>query len=383
MMKLLKRKNYFKQGINQVMTRLLAYVCFIVMMTMVTKVYAQDPTYSQYMGNELNFSPAYTGTAQDLRFSGTYRTLWPNVPGRILPGPLSSYVANIDFMLKIGKHFRSGIGAFAFQDVEGKGFLTTSSIGISYCQHMPHIKLKGDMFDRYNIFLGFRTSYNQVKIDYKRLVFTDQIDPYYGILDQSSSFNNFGITRRGFIDLDLGLLVRHNFRGTDNWSNEIGFAIAHVLAPNIAISGADNEAATLPRRYVISYRSAIKTTKQFYFGPLLLLELQGKYTSLKAGLDFYFKLNNNKNQIPLLFGLYHRTGVHNNLNTRSVIIAIGNRGVLRSGMNNKYTTYALGVSADLTYGGLQMQTFGAYELTFSICIPTKMTRDYYDQKCIW
>jgi hypothetical protein len=75
--------------------------------------------------------------------------------------------------------------------------------------------------------------------------------------------------------------------------------------------------------------------------------------------------------------------VHNNLNTRSVIIAIGNRGVLRSGMNNKYTTYALGVSADLTYGGLQMQTFGAYELTFSICIPTKMTRDYYDYNCIW
>ena len=143
-----------------------------------------------------------------------------------------------------------------------------------------------------------------MKIDYKRLVFSDQIDPNYGILDQSSSFNNFGITRRGFIDLDLGLLVRHNFRGTDNWSNEIGFAIAHVLAPNIAISGADNEAATLPRRYVISYRSAIKTTKQFYFGPLLLLELQGKYTSLKAGLDFYLKLNNNKRKFTNYFVLF-------------------------------------------------------------------------------
>ncbi len=375
--------DYIKQITKQKLTSIMRYVCVIILLAIAENVYSQDPTYSQYMGNELNFSPAYTGTAQDLRFSATYRTLWPNVPGKLVPGPLSSYVANLDFMVKIGKHYRSGIGAFAFQDVEGKGFLTTSSIGISYCQHMPHIKLKGDMFDRYNIFLGFRTSYNQVKIDYKRLVFSDQIDPNYGILDQSSSFNNFGITRRGYIDLDLGLLVRHNFRGTDNWSNEIGFAIAHVLAPSIAISGANKDAAILPRRYVISYRSAIKTTKQFYFGPLLLFELQGKYTSLKAGLDFYFKLNNNKNQIPLLFGLYHRTGVHNKLNTRSVIISIGNRGILRSGMNNKYMTYALGLSADLTYGGLQMQTFGAYELTFSISIPTKMTRDYYDQKCIW
>ena len=375
--------DYFKQTTKQKLTSIVRLVCVIVLLAIAKNAYSQDPTYSQYMGNELNFSPAYTGTAKDLRFSGTYRTLWPNVPGKILPGPLSSFVANIDFMLKIGKHFRSGMGAFAFQDVEGKGFLTTSSIGISYCQHMPHIKLRGDIYDRYNIFLGFRTSYNQIKIDYKRLVFSDQIDPNYGILDQSSSFNNFGISRRGYIDLDLGLLVRHNFRGNDNWSNEIGFAIAHVLAPSIAISGANNDASTLPRRYVISYRSAIKTTKQFYFGPLFLLELQGKYTSLKAGLDFYFKLNNNKNQIPLLFGLYHRTGVQNKLNTRSIIIAIGNRGVLRSGTNNKNITYALGVSADLTYGGLQMQTFGAYELTFSIIIPTKMSRDYNDQKCIW
>ncbi|MEI6313190.1 MAG: PorP/SprF family type IX secretion system membrane protein [Bacteroidota bacterium] len=375
--------NNIKLGIRQKLTNIKRYVYLIILLVVAGNVYSQDPTYSQYMGNELNFNPAYTGTAQDLRFSATYRTLWPNVPGKLVPGPLSSYVANLDFMVKIGKHYRSGIGAFAFQDVEGKGFLTTSSIGISYCQHMPHIKLKGDMFDRYNIFLGFRTSYNQVKIDYKRLVFSDQIDPNYGILDQSSSYNNFGITRRGYVDLDLGILVRHNFRGTDNWSNEIGFSIAHVLAPSIAISGANNDASTLPRRYVISFRSAIKTTKQFYFGPLLLFELQGKYTSLKAGLDFYFKLNNNKNQIPLLFGLYHRTGVYNNMNTRSIIIAIGNRGILRSGMNNKYMTYALGLSADLTYGGLQMQTLGAYELTFSISIPTKMTRDYYDQKCIW
>lgn len=382
-MKLLKNMNNIKLGIRQKLTNIKRYVYLIILLVVAGNVYSQDPTYSQYMGNELNFNPAYTGTAQDLRFSATYRTLWPNVPGKLVPGPLSSYVANLDFMVKIGKHYRSGIGAFAFQDVEGKGFLTTSSIGISYCQHMPHIKLKGDMFDRYNIFLGFRTSYNQVKIDYKRLVFSDQIDPNYGILDQSSSYNNFGITRRGYVDLDLGILVRHNFRGTDNWSNEIGFSIAHVLAPSIAISGANNDASTLPRRYVISFRSAIKTTKQFYFGPLLLFELQGKYTSLKAGLDFYFKLNNNKNQIPLLFGLYHRTGVYNNMNTRSIIIAIGNRGILRSGMNNKYMTYALGLSADLTYGGLQMQTLGAYELTFSISIPTKMTRDYYDQKCIW
>lgn len=346
-------------------------------------IMAQDPRYSQYLGNELNLNPGYTGTARDLRFGLTYRTLWPNVPGKKFPGPLSTYNGNLDFMVKFMKNFQAGIGFNGGQDIEGQGFLTTSSFGVSYCQHMPNIRKKGDMVDRFNIYLGFRTSINQVKLNWDRLVFSDQLSPTYGVLSSPSSYYKEGTSSRLFVDLDLGLVVRNNFRGNDVWFNELSFGISHVLSPNISITGSTAAATRLPRRYIAAYRAAIKTSNQFFVGPLVVYEHQGKYTSLKAGIDFYFKLKNNKNQIPLLVGIYHHTGLLNNMDTRSFIIALGHRGAFSSYFQKRYCNYSLGLSADFTYGGLNMQTFGAYELTFGLTIPTKLSVDYYDQKCVW
>ena len=101
-------------------------ICICLAVTCGT-VYAQDPTFSQYQGNELSFNPAYTGVAKDLHFEGTYRTLWPNVPGKQLPGPLSTYDVSFDMMLKLNHLQKLGIGFSAGQDVEGQGYLTNTN----------------------------------------------------------------------------------------------------------------------------------------------------------------------------------------------------------------------------------------------------------------
>src|ERR1700734_1338439 len=88
---------------------------------------AQDPTFSQFDPNQLYYNPAYAGYKKEGRIDLTYRNLWPNVPGKDFPGPLSTYSLTGDAYFNVQDKFIGGAGAFVMQDVEGQGFLTTTS----------------------------------------------------------------------------------------------------------------------------------------------------------------------------------------------------------------------------------------------------------------
>ncbi|MGL1673482.1 hypothetical protein ACSTHP_00020, partial [Vibrio parahaemolyticus] len=68
--------------------------------------------------------------------------------------------------------------------------------------------------------------------------------------------------------------------------------------------------------------------------------------------------------------IYHRTGFSSGTDTRSFIAFLGTKGILKGGhIKDKTATYNVGFSADFNYGGLNMQTFGAYEITVGFTIP--------------
>src|SRR5580704_12581846 len=96
--------------------------------------FGQDPTFSQYDANQLYYNPAYAGYKENARIGLTYRNLWPNVPGKDFPGPLSTYSATGDAYFNVQDKFMGGAGAFVMQDVEGQGYLTTTSAGLIYSQ---------------------------------------------------------------------------------------------------------------------------------------------------------------------------------------------------------------------------------------------------------
>ena len=339
--------------------------------------YAQDPTFSQYQGNELNFNPAYAGTARDIRFGATYRTLWPNVPGKQFPGPLSSYNASVDMMFKLNNIQKIGIGFSAGQDVEGQGYLTNTTYALPISYHLLFSKSA-------SMYIGVRPSLNQVKIDWSRFVFSDQLSPEYGIV-QSTSFNQEQLRSRYYFNFDAGLLGRfsQNVGRIENYE-EIGFAVSNLVRPAISMTGGNDALTRLPMRYILSGRAAFKTKDKLFIGPLLLLEMQGKFFSTKAGIDFYYRPKNNPNVVPLTFGLYHRTGVLNGNDTRGFIAYVGHKGVINGNfVRGRTATYSVGFSADFNYGGLNMQTYGAYELTVGFTLPTKLSLDYNDQQCIW
>jgi type IX secretion system PorP/SprF family membrane protein len=297
------------------------------------------------------------------------------VRGESFPGPLSTYSATGDAYFNIQDRFSGGVGAFAMQDVEGEGLLTTTSAGIIYSQHMPHIRARNDRQDRFNIYMGFKAYFNQIHIDWSKFVFSDQLNANYGITGPSS-FTQNTISSRDYFDFDYGVLIRNNYKARGKWYNEIGFAMAHVLAPTIAITGSNSDADRLPRKYTATYRSTITLQDdKFYIGPTILFENQAKFYEVNAGMDVYFKLGRKNETIPLSVGIYNRfsfilknseTG-DEKINTSALIVALTHRGNIPTGRNP--LGYSVGFSVDFPYMGLGMQTAGAYEINLGLTIP--------------
>ena len=351
---------------------LVAFICAALL------CFAQDPTFSQFDPNQLYYNPAYAGYKKEARIDLTYRNLWPNVPGKAFPGPLSTYSATGDAYFNIQDKFMGGAGAFVMQDIEGQGYLTTTSAGIFYSQHMPSLRARNDdkrLPARFDLYAGFKVYYNHIHIDWSRFVFSDQLNPTYGITGPSS-FIQDGISKRNYFDFDFGVLVRNNFQGKGKWLNELGFSMAHVLSPQISITGANSDATRLPRKYVATYRANIAITEnKFYIGPTILFENQGKFYETTAGLDFYFRMGKKFETIPLSIGLYNRfseitknveTG-QQKINTSALIVSVTHKGNIPNGRNP--LGYSVGFSVDFPYMGLGMQTAGAYELTLGLLIP--------------
>jgi type IX secretion system PorP/SprF family membrane protein len=352
--------------------------CFVLML-LARACFGQDPDFSQFDANQLYYNPAYAGYKKEGRISATYRTLWPNVPGASFPGPLSTYSVSGDAYFNIANKFMGGAGAFAMQDMEGEGLLTTTSAGVVYSQHMPSLRARGDdkhQPARFDLYAGFKIYYNNLHINWSRFIFSDQVNPY-GFVNQTT-FNQGGILQKSYFDFDYGILVRNNFRARGKWINELGFSMAHVLSPFISLTGANSAQTQLPRKYVATYRANVNIFEnKLYIGPTILFEKQAQFYATDIGVDFYFKLGKKFETVPFSIGVYNRfsealkneeTG-QTKVNTSAVLVSLTHKGFFPNG--NTPIGYSLGFSVDFPYMGLGMQTAGSYELTLGLLIPYK------------
>jgi type IX secretion system PorP/SprF family membrane protein len=341
----------------------------LVLWGLTTTCIAQDPTFSMYNLNQFYYNPAYTGIHGGYGISATYKTLWPNVPGKVFPGPLSTYYAVFDAYLKAGNSYTAGAGVFAMQDIEGEGYLTTSTFGVSYAQHFPKIGGKGDALPRVQLSLGFKAYFSSISVDWDKLVYSDQLSIDQGIIGESAT-NRTGFGHKLTGDVDAGLLMKNNFLGKDKWYNEVGFAIAHLLTPSLSLTGSDNAASRLPRKYVGTYRSTVSlAANHLYIGPTILFENQGNYNELNTGLDVFINPNPDAKVVPLCISVMNRLAAQQGSgNTNSIIGSVMYKGVMGKQMQ---VVYNIGFAADFQYSGLYMQTKGAYELSVSAIIPPK------------
>ncbi len=343
--------------------------------------FTQDAAFSQYKFNKIYFNPAYAGYNEEHHVALGYRNLWPNVPGVPFAGPLANYQLSTDFFFREGQTKRSmtaftgAVGGFCSQDFEGEGHLMTSSFGLLFAQHFPVIQRASEL-PRLLLSFGIKAYAVNVRINWDKLVSSDELSVDRGITGSTSG--RVGIGQRWGGDFDFGGLIINNYKGETNWYNEIGFSVAHIVASSLALSKSNDVSKKTPTKFTASYRTKFAAVqKQLYTGVTILFEKQANFYEFNIGFDIYLGLGKKNGTTPVVFSIAHRTSIMQiKKNTKAFIVGIGHEGYFKNG--NQPILYYLGFAADIPYGGLNYQTFGAYELSLGISISKRSRAEKID-----
>ncbi len=186
---------------------------------------AQDAFLSQYYSNSIYLNPAFTGTAQMVRFSMGYRNQYPAMGSTFI-----NYHATLDIP---SKFLQGGAGINIMNDVQGNGTLSNLTIGGIYSYALvvnPELTINA----------GFQASYVMRFLKTDGLIFPDGIDKMTGIYlgpnepisDQTVSYPDFAVGFLGY---------------TRTWY--AGLAVHHLARPNLSFSRDYRE--PLPRKYTV------------------------------------------------------------------------------------------------------------------------------------
>jgi type IX secretion system PorP/SprF family membrane protein len=320
---------------------------------------AQDFRFSQFDLNPVYMNPAYSGSSKDLRIGLNYRNQWFNVPGKTLPGPLSSYNLAID--KRFGNLLIGGLSLNLFQSFKGEGYYKHSHAGLNYSWHMP-TKRKD-----FNLYIGLGMSYNSLSLDFSRLTFTDQISNQGGYLNTPSSFIPPDSGNRHYLDASTGIVAKGNL--SKAVSGEVSFSVNHLNMPNISMN---QQEEGLSRKYTsfgsLSFR--LKKNK-VYLNPKIMVEIQDPFQTYTFGANFYvvkrYMYANVQNfSKPLYFGLYYQASAFELAATNSMILVAGHTGYF----GNSNTRYQVGASADVNIGGLNIRSNITGEISMNIILDT-------------
>ena len=316
-------------------------VVFLINVSFVSK--AQDPTFSQFYFNQLYVNPAFTGINSGFRAGLNYRDLWPRIPSKFPTYSLALDAQDLSLS--------SGIGLNAWSDTEGEGYLRTQCISGLYSYRVI-LSPKNWIFQA-----GFNTSIINKKIDWSKLVFSDQLHPLFGITNPTSNPTPYQQART-FVDFTAGALIKGNQRS--RLKNLIatytfGAALHHLTQPDESITG---QVSRLPQKLVlhagavIPVRYEVKKYK-ILLAPSVMWESQ---TTMKA-LIFSF----NVLMKPLFAGLAYRNQTPLVTYIKRADAIIVNFG-LAGDQNKESVVYKIGYSYDLTISDLRSNTQGTHEL---------------------
>ena len=234
----------------------------------------QDPVFSQFYNAPLHLNPAFAGNTFGPKVALNYRNQWPNLPWAYV-----SYGASYD---QFFKKYNSGIGVSILSDDAGQGIFKTNKIAFDYAYA---IKLAKNNY----IKIGIEPSISQSRLNWNKLVFSDQINGETGdITPGGSNLPGTEIepdnTNRIYFDVGVGGV----------YYNEIfylGASVKHLTAPDIQFieSGKSESIRGVPLRvsghagaqfYVPSLN--VKRRKAFV-SPQIMYVHQGPFDQVLIG----------------------------------------------------------------------------------------------------
>ncbi|HMI03171.1 MAG TPA: PorP/SprF family type IX secretion system membrane protein [Pedobacter sp.] len=235
--------------------------------------YAQDHIYSQFFNAPVYLNPALTGQFDgDIRMNLIYRNQWSG-----LSGDLSYISASAD--LNIPK-FGGGVGLLFTRSSEGTAYLTKNNMAATYSYSVGGDELVASF--------GIQAGFTNRRIDWDKLVFSDQIDMRLGYIPGSiSSAQIPDVSSKFYFDAGGGInIVYRNFM--------IGTAIHHINKPDESFTGAQ---AKLPMAITgnASFRVPLTPANSYnaadgaYLIPSVVYYKQAQASSLSAGIQFKYR----------------------------------------------------------------------------------------------
>ncbi len=317
---------------------------------------AQSASFSQFYASRMYLNPAFTGIEQGTSVNVAYREQWGRVPGR-----LRTVFAAVD----MGCGY-DGLGVSFFSNSEGEGFLNTTEVSAYYGRTIPmklsgrRTRLSGSRAN-VNLHLGARVGWANKRVDWPRLLFSDQLHPVLGVvaaqspgavpIQQSHSYfdNAFGIAVRFDVGGKFRKKAEQKIRG------QFGCSISSPFQPNESLQ---QLATFLPRKYTVH-------------GGLMIPVLGGARSGTPLTLvpNFKFDFQGGINQLTYgMYATYDRFfmgAFYQNTyltfdpaNTNAVIFTAGVR------LEDDATYYCdLAYSYDANPTGLSMRSAGVHEFT--------------------
>jgi len=208
----------------------------------------QDMTFSQYYFNRAMINPSYVGESGSLTFSSVHKQQWTRLPDRTFNDMhLSSVNAEIGcprYNLAMGMNIQyTEEGAGRFSQLYGA---YTISYNINGDWRKPIFR----SFKRRKFIVSFgaQIGVGQKMLDWSRLTFSDQFDPYTSIVTPSRIFTS-GITDVSTMepDLSFGLKIKTQLPNKRS-ALSAGVALFHINKPKETFLYTDNR---IPQRLSI------------------------------------------------------------------------------------------------------------------------------------
>jgi type IX secretion system PorP/SprF family membrane protein len=317
-----------------------------------TVLNGQDPQFSQFFNSSLYYNPATAGISQDLRFSSSYRKLWNKIPG-----DLSTFFVSVDYQWSEKK---VGLGLLMLSDNEGLHNLRTQRFELIYSYRIIQDKDKMLQFGMSAFSINIKDLKNH------DFIFTDQLDPIYGVIQQSSyTYDN--VEPVIYPDWNAGLVYRQNFNRR-KMTPTIGVSASHILRPDISL--VDNK-VRLPVKCVVHANlltqvifndGIVSRRKVAYLNPGFVYEYQKPFQTFTIGTGFDLD--------PIRLGMWFRnqSSFYEVNKYNSVII---NAGIVIPISSNH--SLIVDYSYDSTISKLEFASGGAHEVTliYNMSFPEK------------
>lgn len=344
-----------------------------------TSLIAQDPFFQHFYGNESSYNPAYVGKRGAMSVTFKQRAQWG-------ASSAQAYRTHQVLFEDSAPCFFMDWGAVATHNVEGEGLLATTEFGLRSAFFIPVGQGNRRTPTKYlgNIRVGFGLHYGQRSIDFDRLVFLDQLDPLYGLVNREMQPNQTDFEAPAtnnspwYFSPSIGVMYRYvvDTELDDSWAFDVGAAvhnwgglISRDSRQSASLLGLDNQ---LGERYVLSLAADKVLTKDkgryWAIHPQAVYQSQQNLRYLETGSTLSWSGN-------FTFGLFYHLAAPTNLdqpnsNWTSLQLEMGKV------IPNTSTRIDLGFSFAIQHGGLKNFVRAPFEFTAIMSFASSATCNF-------